>query len=220
MLLDHMDWLSSLSCPHSGRMAGHCQSGRANAQDAMASAGNSSAFIDRVEVDFSTPAHRRLALVQPATSKCLASTRPRSYVGQLLHRQFGGIKRIELSTDGKLLRRASLPTAHPLASAADADSWQHALQRLESFKGKTTATTTFVPNSSGREQLYRELPVPTADVNDMGGGTGSNLESLGDRISQLSEVFLVDLSPSLDVARERPLIAGRTCGFLGQRHQL
>ena len=38
----------------------------------------------------------------------------------------------------------------------------------------------------------------------MGGGTGSNLEYLGDRIQRLKKLYVVDLSPSLlEVARQR-----------------
>ena len=50
----------------------------------------------------------------------------------------------------------------------------------------------------GREELYRELAVPDGGVwVELGGGTGSNLEFLGDRIHKLSKVYVVDLADSL-----------------------
>ena len=49
------------------------------------------------------------------------------------------------------------------------------------------------------------IPVPTGGVwVDMGGGTGQNLEYLGDSIRQLAKIYVVDLSPSLlAIARKR-----------------
>jgi S-adenosylmethionine-diacylgycerolhomoserine-N-methlytransferase len=57
----------------------------------------------------------------------------------------------------------------------------------------------------GREEMMRGLEVPAGGrLLDMGGGTGSNLEYLADRLSQLHSVTLVDLCPSLlRVAEER-----------------
>lgn len=57
----------------------------------------------------------------------------------------------------------------------------------------------------GRRELMEMLPVPDAGVwAEMGGGTGANLEHLGQRRPRLSKVYLVDLSPSLlGVARRR-----------------
>jgi S-adenosylmethionine-diacylgycerolhomoserine-N-methlytransferase len=50
----------------------------------------------------------------------------------------------------------------------------------------------------GRQELYEQLPVPEGGVwIEMGGGTGSNLQCLGDRLRELREVHVVDLSPSL-----------------------
>jgi S-adenosylmethionine-diacylgycerolhomoserine-N-methlytransferase len=50
----------------------------------------------------------------------------------------------------------------------------------------------------GRQELYDRISVPEGGVwVELGGGTGSNLEYLGDRISQLSKVYIVDLSESL-----------------------
>jgi S-adenosylmethionine-diacylgycerolhomoserine-N-methlytransferase len=80
-------------------------------------------------------------------------------------------------------------------------------ERLESFyQGQAAGYDDFRARLlPGREQLYNALPVPQGGRwIDMGGGTGSNLEYLSARISQLSEVYLVDLSQSLlDVARKR-----------------
>ena len=60
---------------------------------------------------------------------------------------------------------------------------------------------------AGREELYASLPVPEGGVwVDMGGGTGSNLTALGDRLSCLAKAYVVDLSPSLlEVARQRAI---------------
>jgi S-adenosylmethionine-diacylgycerolhomoserine-N-methlytransferase len=57
----------------------------------------------------------------------------------------------------------------------------------------------------GRQEMYDRLEVPAGGVwVELGGGTGSNLEFLGDRIQQLSKVYVVDLSKSLlEVARRR-----------------
>lgn len=57
----------------------------------------------------------------------------------------------------------------------------------------------------GREDLWRSIPVPKGGAwLDMGGGTGSNLELLGDDIQQLNKVLVVDLSPSLlNIAKRR-----------------
>jgi S-adenosylmethionine-diacylgycerolhomoserine-N-methlytransferase len=50
----------------------------------------------------------------------------------------------------------------------------------------------------GRKELWRDLPAPEGGVwVDLGGGTGSNLEFLGERIHRLQKIYVVDLSPSL-----------------------
>lgn len=50
----------------------------------------------------------------------------------------------------------------------------------------------------GREELWQAIETPRDGIwVDMGGGTGSNLEYFGDRISDLEKIYLVDLSPSL-----------------------
>jgi S-adenosylmethionine-diacylgycerolhomoserine-N-methlytransferase len=80
-------------------------------------------------------------------------------------------------------------------------------ERLESFyKGQAVGYDNFRSRLlPGRQQLYGALPVPAGGRwIDMGGGTGSNLEHLADRLPQLAELFLVDLSPSLlEIARQR-----------------
>jgi S-adenosylmethionine-diacylgycerolhomoserine-N-methlytransferase len=80
-------------------------------------------------------------------------------------------------------------------------------ERMESFYHRQAAgyddfRARLLP---GRAELYRSLPAPAGGRwIDMGGGTGSNLEYLGERLPQLAEVFLADLSPSLlEVARQR-----------------
>lgn len=57
----------------------------------------------------------------------------------------------------------------------------------------------------GRHELMELLGVPDGGVwVEMGGGTGANLEHLGQRRSRLSKAYIVDLSPSLlDIARRR-----------------
>jgi S-adenosylmethionine-diacylgycerolhomoserine-N-methlytransferase len=79
--------------------------------------------------------------------------------------------------------------------------------RLESFySGQAGNYDSFRARLlQGRQELYNELPTPTGGVwVEMGGGTGSNLEYLGDRIRRIGKVYIVDLSPSLlEVARER-----------------
>jgi len=56
-----------------------------------------------------------------------------------------------------------------------------------------------------REQLYAQIDVPENGIwIEMGGGTGSNLEYLGDKIHKLKKVYIVDLSPSLlSIAQKR-----------------
>jgi len=57
----------------------------------------------------------------------------------------------------------------------------------------------------GREQLMQSLEVPAgATLLDMGGGTGANIEFLGDRRKQFGRITILDLTPSLlKVADER-----------------
>jgi S-adenosylmethionine-diacylgycerolhomoserine-N-methlytransferase len=62
----------------------------------------------------------------------------------------------------------------------------------------------------GRQELMTALEIPpNARVVDLGGGTGSNFEYLGDRLRQFQSLTIVDLSPSLlRVADERILRNG------------
>lgn len=79
--------------------------------------------------------------------------------------------------------------------------------RMESFySGQAEAYDDFRRRLlQGRERLVELIPLePGARWVDMGGGTGANLEFLGDRMSQLSQVQVVDLSPSLlEIAQRR-----------------
>ena len=79
--------------------------------------------------------------------------------------------------------------------------------RLESFyAGQAESYDDFRRRLlKGREELWRELELPEDGVwVDMGGGTGSNLEYVGEKLSRLRKVYIVDLSPSLlRVARQR-----------------
>lgn len=80
-------------------------------------------------------------------------------------------------------------------------------ERLESFySGQAEAYDDFRRRLlHGREDLCNLLPLPEGGVwMDMGGGTGSNLEAVGDRIKNLSRVYVVDLATSLlGVAKRR-----------------
>jgi S-adenosylmethionine-diacylgycerolhomoserine-N-methlytransferase len=57
----------------------------------------------------------------------------------------------------------------------------------------------------GREQMMGLLPLETgANVIDMGGGTGNNIEALAPRLSNINSVTIVDLCGSLlNVAKKR-----------------
>lgn len=79
--------------------------------------------------------------------------------------------------------------------------------RLESFySGQAEAYDDFRRRLlAGREAMYQAIDPPEDAVwIDMGGGTGANLECLGDRLADIGKVYLVDLSSSLlKVARGR-----------------
>lgn len=79
--------------------------------------------------------------------------------------------------------------------------------RMESFySGQAQAYDDFRKRLlRGRQELYAQVEFPPDGVwVELGGGTGANLEFLGDRIHQLSKVYVVDLSESLlDVAADR-----------------
>ncbi len=80
-------------------------------------------------------------------------------------------------------------------------------ERLESFySGQAEHYDDFRRRLlKGRREMYRSVPVkPGAVWVDMGGGTGSNLEYIQDRVPALGSVHVVDLSASLlAVARKR-----------------
>ncbi len=80
-------------------------------------------------------------------------------------------------------------------------------QRMESFyAGQAAAYDDFRRRLlQGRESLYQGIATPAQGVwVDLGGGTGSNLEYLADRIGRLRRVYLVDLAESLlRVAEQR-----------------
>lgn len=79
--------------------------------------------------------------------------------------------------------------------------------RLESFyAGQAEAYDDFRRRLlQGREELFTSIEIPSGAVwVDLGGGTGGNLEFLGDRIGQVDKAYVVDLSPSLlKVAQRR-----------------
>ena len=79
--------------------------------------------------------------------------------------------------------------------------------RLESFYGgQAQAYDDFRKRLlKGREQLYQSIDPPQGGVwVDMGGGTGSNLEYIGEPLSRLDKAYVVDLAPSLlSVAQRR-----------------
>lgn len=72
-------------------------------------------------------------------------------------------------------------------------------ERLESFyQGQAEGYDAFRQGLlHGRAELYQQLTVPEDGIwVEMGGGTGANLEYLGDRIHHLKKVYVVDLTPS------------------------
>jgi S-adenosylmethionine-diacylgycerolhomoserine-N-methlytransferase len=73
-------------------------------------------------------------------------------------------------------------------------------ERLDSFYGgQAEGYDAFREHLlKGRKELYESLPVPENGVwIEMGGGTAHNLQYLGERISRLAKVYVVDLSTSL-----------------------
>lgn len=80
--------------------------------------------------------------------------------------------------------------------------------RLEAFyRGQRKAYDDFRKRLlHGRERLMQSLPLPEKGgvLLDMGGGTGSNIEALGERIHSLDQIEIVDLCESLlEIAKER-----------------
>ena len=86
--------------------------------------------------------------------------------------------------------------------------------RLESFySGQAEAYDDFRKRLlKGRQELYSAIPLPDRGTwIDMGGGTGANLDYLGERLAALSKVYVLDLSPSLlEVAKKRIAARGWT----------
>ncbi len=84
---------------------------------------------------------------------------------------------------------------------------KHHAARMEDFySGQADAYDDFRKRLlRGREQLWRTIDVPEDSVwIDMGGGTGANLEFLGNRIEKIKQLYVVDLSKSLlGIARKR-----------------
>jgi len=87
-------------------------------------------------------------------------------------------------------------------------------ERLECFYGKQAKDYDAYRAHllKGRQEMYEAVPAPPSAVwLDIGGGTGSNLEYLSERIGSFRKVYLVDLSPSLlGVAQERIAARGWT----------
>ncbi|MGL4550947.1 MAG: class I SAM-dependent methyltransferase [Gemmataceae bacterium] len=79
--------------------------------------------------------------------------------------------------------------------------------RLESFYGKQADGYDDFRRRllHGREEMMRSLPLaPGARLLDMGGGTGANIEALGDRLPGMASVTVVDLcGPLLETAKAR-----------------
>jgi S-adenosylmethionine-diacylgycerolhomoserine-N-methlytransferase len=86
--------------------------------------------------------------------------------------------------------------------------------RMENFySGQAEAYDDFRKRLlKGRAEMYAALDCPPGGTwVEMGGGTGSNLEYISNRINTLGKVYVVDLSPSLlTVARKRAADKGWT----------
>jgi S-adenosylmethionine-diacylgycerolhomoserine-N-methlytransferase len=73
-------------------------------------------------------------------------------------------------------------------------------ERLEAFYGAQAGDYDAFRRRllHGREEMMRGLDLPEGGrLIDMGGGTGSNLEAVADRVPRLHSVRIVDLCPSL-----------------------
>lgn len=82
----------------------------------------------------------------------------------------------------------------------------HAARMENFYAGQAEAYDDFRKRLlKGRQEMYAALECPSGGTwVEMGGGTGSNLEYIGNRIETLGKVYVVDLSPSLlTVARKR-----------------
>lgn len=72
--------------------------------------------------------------------------------------------------------------------------------RLDAFYAKQSLSYDLFRDRllHGREQLMRAIPIPMeGSLVDMGGGTGRNVEWLGERLGSVSSVTIVDLCGSL-----------------------
>ena len=80
-------------------------------------------------------------------------------------------------------------------------------ERLDSFYGAQAADYDRFRERllHGRQELYDRLPTPDGGVwVELGGGTGANIEFLGERRRALKQIHIVDLSTSLlAIARDR-----------------
>ena len=87
-------------------------------------------------------------------------------------------------------------------------------QRLESFYGAQAGGYDDFRRRllKGRRELINTLNLSPGEIwLDMGAGTGSNLEFLDKRVSDLQQVFLVDLCPSLLAVARKRIEANRWC---------
>jgi len=84
--------------------------------------------------------------------------------------------------------------------------------RLESFYGRQAddydrTRRRLLP---GRQDLMQRLPFAPGGVwIDLGGGTGANLEAVGDRLHQLKKVIIIDLVPALLKIAEKRILRHR-----------
>ncbi len=89
----------------------------------------------------------------------------------------------------------------------------HAARMEDFYAGQAEAYDDFRRKLlRGREEVYQTIDVPDGGVwVDMGGGTASNLEYLGERITKLKKIYVVDLAGSmLEIARRRAEAHGWT----------
>jgi S-adenosylmethionine-diacylglycerol 3-amino-3-carboxypropyl transferase len=191
VLLDHMDWMSSY---HPAALIEEwnaiLECAAPGARILLRSAHANPPFLDWVEAGAS---HQRLA--------------------ELLHFD-RDLARAYLR---RMHDRGSAPMISPPALAADARTlWRllrgqprqgsHA-ERLEAFYAPQAATYDAFRARllHGRDEMIDRLEIPHgAHVVELGCGTGSSLEILGERIDQVAHMDLVDLCPALlAVARQR-----------------
>lgn len=97
---------------------------------------------------------------------------------------------MSLTSDLKVLYHLALKPVRGKDHAARLDSF---------YSGQAQAYDDFRKRLlKGREELYQSIAAPAGGVwVDMGGGTASNLEFLGERINSLGRVYVVDLASSL-----------------------